>query len=77
MTQTKLMSLTAAVHAATGETFHRATVARWATEGIGGVRLRSWRVGGRRLTNIVEVIAFVRATSDIDAPALPEVSRAS
>lgn len=77
MTKTKLMPLANAVHAATGETFHRATVARWTTEGIGGIRLRSWKVGGRRLTTVDEVVAFVRATSDIDAPALPEVSRAS
>lgn len=64
---------------------HVATVWRWATRGVKGVRLQTWTVGGRRFTTIPALEQFLRAlnTPDIANPHEviedpgPEVRRAS
>lgn len=39
---------------------HVATVWRWATHGIRGVRLQTWTVGGRRFTTIPALEQFLQ-----------------
>jgi hypothetical protein len=35
------------------------TIRRWATRGIHGVRLQSWRIGGRRFSTELAVMEFL------------------
>ncbi len=42
---------------------HVATLARWTTRGIRGVRLESCLVGGRRCTSLQAVRRFIASTS--------------
>jgi hypothetical protein len=72
-----LVPLVGAIYQVTGHKVHRVTAARWARCGVGGIRLRSWTLGGRRLTTLAAVREFIEATSDEASPSLPEVSDAS
>ncbi len=40
---------------------HTATVWRWATRGVRGVRLQTWTVGGRRFTTIDALDQFIQS----------------
>ena len=40
---------------------HAATVWRWATSGVHGIRLQTWNVGGRRFTTVAALEAFLQA----------------
>ena len=71
---TDLMPLTAAVKLATGRSPHLSTILRWATRGCHGVRLRTWVMGGRRLTNPASVTEFVNASTDAANGEQPSVA---
>lgn len=45
---------------------HATTIQRWATTGIRGVRLETWRVGAKWLTTISAIEKFIAATSNLD-----------
>lgn len=62
----KLQPLVDAIREATGQNTHPATAARWAKEGIRGVRLTVWKLGGRRLTTESAVLDFITATTASD-----------
>lgn len=47
-----------------GRNVHPATVWRWATSGVRGVRLRSRLVGGRRVTTEADIEAFLNALGE-------------
>lgn len=48
---------------------HRATVFRWAMRGVNGVRLETFKVGGRtRYTNLAAVLKFIRRTTKAADP---------
>ena len=51
----------------TGLRPHPSTINRWCTR-IRGTRLRSWVVGGRRLTTIAEVRKFIDARTIESTP---------
>ncbi|MEX1027123.1 MAG: DUF1580 domain-containing protein [Candidatus Paceibacterota bacterium] len=59
----KLRPLVEAIDIATGRQPHLSTCMRWCTRGIKGVKLASWMVGGRRLTTVEAVHAFVAKTT--------------
>lgn len=63
----QLMSLPDAVLKATGQRPALSTIIRWSTRGINGVRLRTWRVGNRRLTTLDAVVEFVQTTTAADS----------
>ena len=57
---------------------HLATVYRWMFSGVGGVKLRSHKVGGRkRLILRADLEAFVRRDSDGDDAPSPAPSRSA
>jgi hypothetical protein len=62
----KLQPLVDAIREATGQKTHPTTAARWAKEGIRGVRLTVWKLGGRRLTTTSAVMDFITATTAND-----------
>lgn len=47
-----------------GRKVHPATVWRWATSGVRGVRLRSRLVGGRRVTTEADIEVFLNALGE-------------
>lgn len=47
-----------------GRKVHSATVWRWATSGVRGVRLHSRLVGGRRVTTEADIKAFLVALGE-------------
>ena len=60
---TDLVPLKTAILKATGRRVHSTTAVRWATQGIHGICLKTWRVGNRRFASPTEVAEFVRATT--------------
>lgn len=46
-----------------GRTIARTTLYRWATRGFRGVRLRTWRVGGARVTTQAALNHFIEQMS--------------
>lgn len=60
----EFLSLTDAVFFVTGRRPNLSTSWRWSTKGCRGIRLETVIVGGKRLTTIEMVRAFVRATTD-------------
>ena len=66
-----LCSLAEAYRDVTGQSVHYCTLLRWAQKGIGGVRLRSWVVGGRRLSNREAVLEFIETRSEQKSTAEP------
>lgn len=64
-----LMPLVDAVKSATGHRPHLSTVLRWCQRpNRHGIRLQSWRLGGKRLTTIAAVLEYVRATTAASDP---------
>ena len=66
-----LCSLAEAYRDVTDKSVHYCTLLRWAQKGVGGVRLRSWVVGGRRLTNREAVLEFIETRSEQTSTADP------
>jgi len=65
----KLLSLPAAVEAATGQRPHPSTLHRWRLRGISGVRLETVRCGGKRLCSVESVRRFLDGvTAATDGP---------
>ncbi len=74
----KLLKLLAAIEAATGQRPHPATVYRWHTRGIKGVRLVTVRLGGKRLCSVEAVLRFVQeSTAAADGPQPGTIARTS
>lgn len=63
MLSEKLFSVPRAVELATGRRPHPATCFRWRQRGISGVRLETFKVGGRRETSVEAVHRFIAATT--------------
>lgn len=61
---TSYLPLVEAVRAATGRQVHLSTVLRWCSRGARGRVLSSWMVGGRRMTTVEAVNAFIAAASE-------------
>ncbi len=61
---TSYLPLVEAVRAATGRKVHLSTVLRWCSRGARGRVLSSWMVGGRRMTTVEAVNAFIAAASE-------------
>src|SRR5689334_14840627 len=53
---------------ASDKPIHPATMFRWAAYGVGGVRLKVWKIGGRTFTTVEAIRAFIAARSGHDAP---------
>jgi len=51
---------------------HKNTITRWADRGIGGVRLESWRCGGKRVTSVEALERFILARSGESKLASPD-----
>ena len=50
---------------------HVSTLFRWAQRGAGGRKLQTWRLGGRRVTTLRALEAFIEpVSSDTERPAL-------
>ena len=60
----EFLSLTDAVFLVTGRRPNLSTSWRWSTKGCRGIRLETVIVGGKRLTTLEMVRAFIRATTD-------------
>jgi len=72
----KLLSLPAAVEAATGQRPHPSTLHRWRLRGIAGVHLETVRCGGKRLCSVEAVRRFLSAvTAATDGPQTATTSR--
>lgn len=56
----KLLSIQDAFELATGTRPHPATVCRYALRGVGGVKLQTWMVGGKRMTTVFAVEKFIQ-----------------
>ncbi len=68
----KLLSLPAAVEAATGQRPHPSTLHRWRLRGIAGVRLETVRCGGKRLCSVEAVRRFLAdVTAATDGASTP------
>lgn len=63
----KLMSVQQAVEMATGQRVNPSTCWRWAISGSGGVVLKTWLLGGRRVTTIEEVIEFLERKTALNS----------
>lgn len=72
----KYLPVICAVETVTGLRHNPSSLWRWSTKGCGGVVLRTWLIGGRRMTTTEEVEEFIRRRSD--EPAVqPQESRTS
>jgi hypothetical protein len=60
----EFLSLTEAVFLVTGRRPNLSTSWRWSTKGARGIRLETVIVGGKRLTTVEMVRAFIRASTD-------------
>lgn len=57
---------------------HVSTLHRWRTRGVRGIRLRTMKIGGRRvvaLSDLEDFVAAVTAASDGERPAAPRSSK--
>lgn len=68
MPRVHYIPLVDAIRAATGRKVHLSTALRWCIDGRAGQRLQSWMVGGRRLTTLASVEAFIDATTRASTP---------
>ena len=50
---------------------HINTVRRWCDRGFRGIKLRSWRCAGRRLTSVPAIDEFLAATTGVASQADP------
>ncbi len=62
------LSVPKAIQAVTGNRPHPSTCWRWSTRGIGGVRLKTWVVGGRRMTTTEAVETFIGTRTELATP---------
>ena len=62
-THPQYQPLVDAIYEATGRRPHLTTALRWCLKGTSGIKLESWKVGGRRVTTVDAVEAFVAATT--------------
>ena len=60
----KLLSLPAAVEAATGQRPHPSTLHRWRLRGVKGVKLETVRCGGKRLCSVESVRRFLAGVTE-------------
>lgn len=65
-----LLPLVTAVENVSGRRVALSTALRWATTGIAGVRLETWRLGGRRCTRASAVRAFIASTTAASDPSI-------
>jgi|GEM_PF-2281388 len=42
---------------------HDETLRRWHRRGVGGIKLKAWRVAGQLVTTASEVLEFIRRTN--------------
>ena len=63
----KLMEVRKAVEMATSRRMNPSTCWRWATTGSGGIVLKTWLLGGRRLTTIEAVLEFMERKTAANA----------
>ena len=61
------------VRSGRGKRLHSSTIHRWATRGVRGVVLQTWRVGGTRYTSIQALNSFIDAISQPEPHTLPRV----
>ncbi|HBE71804.1 MAG TPA: hypothetical protein DDW52_26980 [Planctomycetaceae bacterium] len=59
MRKRNLLPVAKAIHEVAGFTPDRSTIWRWHAKGSGGIKLKTWMVGGRRMSNITSVIEFI------------------
>lgn len=60
--------LVEAIASETGHRPHLSTAHRWCQRGVGGTKLKSWKIGGRRMTTVEAVREFVEATTSASDP---------
>lgn len=51
-----------------GKRVHISTVWRWASKGVRGQKLKTWRVGGTTCTTDEAILEFISATSGSSRP---------
>ncbi len=59
----RLLPLVEVIEQATGQRVNLSTALRWCQQGVGGIRLESWKLGGRRLTSAEAVGRFLERTT--------------
>lgn len=59
-----LLPIPIAVERVTGTRLNLSTTWRWSTKGVKGIRLETVIIGGRRLTSVEMVEAFIAATTE-------------
>jgi len=69
--------LVMAIAAATGHRPHLSTALRWCQRGVGGVKLKSWKIGGRRMTTVEAVQEFVEVTTSASDQSAAQASAIS
>ena len=65
----ELLPVRTAIKLATGCEVHAQTARNWTSQGVRGVRLKSWLLGSRRMTTTRSVLAFIQATNDFEPTA--------
>ncbi len=68
----KFLTIAAAIEQMTGKRPHPVTCWRWSKKGIAGVKLQTWRVGGRRLTTLQAVQEFIEASTRASVKVAPQ-----
>lgn len=59
--ETRLLPIPEALELLTGERVDASTAWRWYARGIDGVKLRTWKLGGKRRTNVAALRDFIAA----------------
>lgn len=62
------LSVPKAIEQVTGERPHPSTCWRWAIRGVGGTRLETKVIGGRRKTTVAAVETFIEARTEAATP---------
>jgi hypothetical protein len=70
-----LLSLTEAVRRLPGRP-HISTLHRWRMRGVGGFRLETVKIGGRRFTSAEAIERFARRVTDASSPAIDDQAKA-
>ena len=68
----RFLPLVEAIAAETGHRPHLSTALRWCQRGVGGTKLQSWKIGGRRMTTVEAVREFVEATTSASDPSVAQ-----
>ena len=66
-TTTEYLPCPVAFERETGQRLHTSTFHRYRLRGLRGIRLRTWLIGGRRMTTRAAVRRFLDDVSDADA----------